>query len=130
MDIRFAERFDGITGSEIRKIFALLNDPEMISLAGGNPSPQSFPAKEVAEILRISVKTTYKLINENAIPSIKVGREKRIAKTHLIEYLQNKDKTTSNPEVYFIEETSDNVWTLEKTCDSVRVAKIIKGGYK
>ena len=92
--------------------------------------PDALTAKEVAEILRISVKTTYILINENAIPSIKVGREKRIAKTHLIEYLQNKDKTTSNPEVYFIEETSDNVWTLEKTCDSVRVAKIIKGGYK
>lgn len=92
--------------------------------------PDALTAKEVAEILRISVKTTYKLINEKAIPSIKVGREKRIAKTHLIEYLQNKDKTTSNPEVYFIEETSDNVWTLEKTCDSVRVAKIIKGGYK
>lgn len=92
--------------------------------------PDALTAKEVAEILRISVKTAYKLINENAIPSIKVGREKRIAKTHLIEYLQNKDKTTSNPEVYFIEETSDNVWTLEKTCDSVRVAKIIKGGYK
>ena len=92
--------------------------------------PDALTAKEVAEILRISIKTTYKLINEKAIPSIKVGREKRIAKTHLIEYLQNKDKTTTNPEVYFIEETSDNVWTLEKTCDSVRVAKIIKGGYK
>lgn len=46
MQIQFAERFTGITGSEIRKIFALLSDPEMISLAGGNPSPKSFPSKK------------------------------------------------------------------------------------
>lgn len=50
MQIQFAERFTGITGSEIRKIFALLSDPEMISLAGGNPSPKSFPSKKMAEL--------------------------------------------------------------------------------
>ncbi|MBQ3274636.1 MAG: PLP-dependent aminotransferase family protein [Christensenellaceae bacterium] len=66
MDIRFAERFDGITGSEIRKIFALLNDPEMISLAGGNPSPQSFPAKEVAEIAE-------EIISKNSAVALQYG---------------------------------------------------------
>ncbi|MEA5002933.1 MAG: PLP-dependent aminotransferase family protein [Christensenella sp.] len=47
---RFAKRFDGIGGSEIRKIFGLLAVPDMISFAGGNPSPELFPAETLAEI--------------------------------------------------------------------------------
>ena len=46
MDYRFAKRFDGITGSAIRAIFALLADPNIISFAGGNPSPQTFPKED------------------------------------------------------------------------------------
>lgn len=47
---RFAERFDGVGGSEIRKIFGLLGVPGMISFAGGNPSPDLFPADTLADI--------------------------------------------------------------------------------
>lgn len=50
MDFTFAGRFDGVEGSEIRKIFSLLAVPDMISFAGGNPSPLSFPAKQIGEI--------------------------------------------------------------------------------
>lgn len=46
----FADRFEGVTGSAIRRIFALLADPEIISFAGGNPSPATFPAEALAEI--------------------------------------------------------------------------------
>lgn len=44
----FSKRFEGVTGSAIRRIFAYLSDPEMISLAGGNPDPRTFPAHELA----------------------------------------------------------------------------------
>ncbi len=47
---RFAKRFDGVGGSEIRKIFSLLGVPGMISFAGGNPSPELFPSETLAEI--------------------------------------------------------------------------------
>lgn len=47
---RFAKRFDGVGGSEIRKIFGLLAVPDMISFAGGNPSPELFPEETLAEI--------------------------------------------------------------------------------
>ncbi|MEG1752605.1 MAG: PLP-dependent aminotransferase family protein [Christensenella sp.] len=47
---QFAKRFDGVGGSEIRKIFSLLGVPGMISFAGGNPSPELFPAEILAEI--------------------------------------------------------------------------------
>lgn len=46
----FAQRLDGITGSAIRQIFMLLEDPEIISFAGGNPSPKSFPSEELSQI--------------------------------------------------------------------------------
>ena len=48
--IRFARRFDGITGSAIREIFKLIAQPDMISFAGGNPSPSALPDREAARI--------------------------------------------------------------------------------
>ena len=50
MENRFSTRLDTISGSAIREIFKYLADPEMISLAGGNPSPDSFPKEDLAEI--------------------------------------------------------------------------------
>lgn len=50
MELSFSCRFDGVEGSEIRRIFSLLSVPDMISFAGGNPSPLSFPSKEIGEI--------------------------------------------------------------------------------
>lgn len=48
--MEFAKRLDNVTGSAIRAIFALLAQPGMISFAGGNPSPESFPKEDIAEI--------------------------------------------------------------------------------
>jgi len=50
MNYTFAGRFDGVEGSEIRKIFSLLAVPDMISFAGGNPSPLCFPSQQIGEI--------------------------------------------------------------------------------
>lgn len=49
-DISFSKRMESITGSAIRELFHLLNDPNVISLAGGNPSPKTFPSERIAEI--------------------------------------------------------------------------------
>jgi len=49
-EIRYARRFDGITGSAIREIFRMIAVPGMISFAGGNPSPAALPDEQVAEI--------------------------------------------------------------------------------
>lgn len=89
--------------------------------------PAALTAAEVAEILRVSIKTVYKLIKEKTLPAVKVGRENRIAKSQLIEYLQQKDSSSSNPRVYFLEKASDNVWTCKPSCDIVRVGKNKKG---
>ena len=54
--LKFASRFDNVTGSAIREIFKVLAKPNMISFAGGNPSVDALPdgvcarlAKEVLE---------------------------------------------------------------------------------
>ena len=50
--IRFASRFDKVTGSAIREIFKVIAQPGMISFAGGNPSPDALPDELVSEMSR------------------------------------------------------------------------------
>lgn len=45
-----AERMQGMSGNVIREILKLTQSPEVISFAGGLPSPDSFPAAELGEI--------------------------------------------------------------------------------
>lgn len=44
----YAQRFDGLSGNAIREIFKLLASPNIISFAGGNPSPSSFEPEVIA----------------------------------------------------------------------------------
>ena len=46
----FSDRISGIKASEIREIFKLLGQKDIISLAGGNPAVESFPNEALAEI--------------------------------------------------------------------------------
>ena len=50
--IRFATRFDKVTGSAIREIFKVIAQPGMISFAGGNPSLEALPDAQVSELAR------------------------------------------------------------------------------
>lgn len=110
--------------------------------------PAALTAAEVAEILRVSTKTVYKLIKDKSLPAVKVGRENRIAKSQLIDYLrqrerpgsnpksiavlakhhlQQRERPGSNPKVCFLEKTPEKVWTCAVSCDIVRVGKNKKG---
>ena len=60
--LRFAHRFDGITGSAIREIFKMIAKPGMISFAGGNPSPAALPDEEVDRIAHQVLKDNGKAI--------------------------------------------------------------------
>lgn len=50
MDYNFSSRLEGLQGNAIREIFHLLEDPEVISFAGGFPSPDCLPTEEVNRI--------------------------------------------------------------------------------
>ncbi len=59
--LRYASRFDGVTGSAIREIFKMIAQPGMISFAGGNPAKSALPDEACAaiaeEVLRLEGKT-------------------------------------------------------------------------
>ena len=52
MNFEFSERTKDLKGSAIREIFKYAADPQVISLAGGNPAPELFPSKELAQIAK------------------------------------------------------------------------------
>ena len=49
--------------------------------------PDILTVEEMSRALGVSTKTGYKLLRENKIDSIKVGRSYRIPKAHLIAYI-------------------------------------------
>ncbi len=49
--------------------------------------PDILNADELMKLLKISKKTAYKLLKENQIKHIKTGREYRIPKIYVIDYL-------------------------------------------
>ena len=48
--LKYASRFDGVTGSAIREIFKMIAKPGMISFAGGNPAKSALPDDVCAKI--------------------------------------------------------------------------------
>ena len=50
MEYQFSNRMSGLKPSAIREIFKVTQDPEVISFAAGNPSPDSFPIRELKDI--------------------------------------------------------------------------------
>jgi 2-aminoadipate transaminase len=50
MSIQFAKRMEYMRASEIRELLKLTENPEVISFAGGTPSPDLFPVQEIAQI--------------------------------------------------------------------------------
>lgn len=50
MEYIFSDRVNTLKPSAIREIFKYASDPEVVSLSAGNPAPDAFPTKEIAEI--------------------------------------------------------------------------------
>lgn len=82
--IRFARRFDKVTGSAIREIFKVIAQPGMISFAGGNPAVSALPDE---------ICNTYcnALLKENGKTLLQYGATEGYAPfvTHLKEYVES-----------------------------------------
>ena len=50
MEYKISDRVQTLKPSAIREIFKYAADPTVVSLSAGNPAPEAFPAKEIAEI--------------------------------------------------------------------------------
>lgn len=66
MEFNVSDRMSKIKGSAIREIFKALADPEVISLAGGNPAPELFPNKEMAKIAQ-------SILENNPVTALQYG---------------------------------------------------------
>lgn len=53
MDLKISQRMAAMQPSAIREIFKNMTDPSIIPFAGGNPSQDAFPVKELENISRI-----------------------------------------------------------------------------
>ena len=59
--------------------------------------PDILTVEEMSQALGISTKTGYRLLRENKIEHLKVGRSYRIPKAHLLAYLRLDVKIASRP---------------------------------
>ena len=64
--LRFARRFDSVSGSAIREIFKVIAQPGLISFAGGNPSLSALPDQTVSDL-------AVKVLRENGKAILQYG---------------------------------------------------------
>ena len=66
MEYTISNRMSTMRGSAIREIFKYAADPSVISLAGGNPNPELFPAEALADIAA-------KVLHESPVTALQYG---------------------------------------------------------
>lgn len=66
MNYEISNKMKSLRGSAIREIFKYAADPEVISLAGGNPAPELFPNRELSDIAA-------ELLREQPVLSLQYG---------------------------------------------------------
>lgn len=95
MEYKFSDRVQTLKPSAIREIFKYAADPSVVSLSAGNPSPDAFPAKEIAEI-------SAKVLAENPISVLQYSVTEGYAplRQHMLEYMKEKHNTgTDNDDI-------------------------------
>ncbi len=88
MEYYFSDKLQALKPSAIREIFKSLGDPEMISLAAGNPSPLSFPVEDLkaiaADIFEGSAVGALQYGVTEGYPPLRDAVEKRMAERFAI----------------------------------------------
>ena len=87
MEFEISNRMSTLRGSAIREIFKYAADPEVISLAGGNPAPELFPNEELAEIAN-------EMLTQKPVLSLQYGVTEGY--TPLREKIKERLKVTEN----------------------------------
>ncbi len=66
MEYKISDRMAGMKGSAIREIFKYTANPEVISLAGGNPAPELFPNEILADLAK-------EILSERPVAALQYG---------------------------------------------------------
>lgn len=85
MEYSFSDRVNSLKPSAIREIFKYAADPAVVSLSAGNPAPDAFPAKEIAEI-------SADLLNHHPVDALQYGLTEGYAplRDYLKKYMKDK----------------------------------------
>ncbi len=91
MEYQFSDRVSNLKPSAIREIFKYAADPSVVSLSAGNPSPDAFPVKEIAEI-------SARIFKENPISVLQYSVTEGYTplRNHLKEYMSKNHATGSD----------------------------------
>ena len=84
--------------------------------------PDAMTLADVAEYLNISTKLVSRLVHEQKLFARKVGREYRISKSSVIEFVRGERKHSKENCVVNVTSNPQH-WTLATPCDIVCVAK-------
>ncbi len=85
MDYILSERVKTLKPSAIREIFKYAADPSVVSLSAGNPAPEAFPTKAIAEI-------SAKIFEEEPVAALQYGLTEGYPplKKAVWDFMQNK----------------------------------------
>ncbi len=107
MDYIFSDRVQSLKPSAIREIFKYAADPTVVSLSAGNPSPEAFPAKEIAEI-------SAKLMADTPIAALQYSITEGYAplREFLLDYMKTKHNTGSDDDDILITSGAQQIMDL------------------
>ena len=117
MEYRFSDRVSSLKPSAIREIFKYAADPSVVSLSAGNPSPDAFPSKEIAEI-------SAKVFAEDPISVLQysVSEGYTPLRKHLTEYMKKEHNTGSDNDDN--RRTADYGFVLKGSCKRGRCCNL------
>lgn len=107
MEYIFSDRVNSLKPSAIREIFKYASDPQVVSLSAGNPAPDAFPSKEIAEI-------SAKLLNENPIDALQysVTEGYEPLRNYLKQYMKEKHNIGTDKDELIITSGAQQVMDL------------------
>ncbi len=107
MEYIFSDRVQSLKPSAIREIFKYAADPTVVSLSAGNPSPEAFPAKEIAEI-------SAKLMAETPIAALQYSITEGYTplREFLTDYMKTKHNTGSDSDDILITSGAQQIMDL------------------
>lgn len=107
MEYKFSDRVSNLKPSAIREIFKYAADPEVVSLSAGNPSPDAFPAKAIAEISAEVLKN-----NPISVLQYSVSEGYTPLRQHLKEYMRREHNTGNNDDDIIITTGAQQIMDL------------------
>lgn len=107
MQYTFSDRVQSLKPSAIREIFKYAADPTVVSLSAGNPAPEAFPAKEIAEI-------SARLLAENPISALQYSVTEGYAplRSFLTDYMKTRHSVGSENDDILITSGAQQIMDL------------------